>query len=178
MKTVPALLCTALLFVASSARAQPVETEIAGVTAEVVELRQSRRRAAPGRSLRERGCEDGRVQRYAVDRIVLVDVKSKKKHFPLKDANGQYIGGPIGEWMTAGASRSRSRSRQATVLWAYFEPVRAGQRDDRRGAVRIPVRERAGDRRGGQGVRERHRRDAPRPGRWRPSSRRNGQTRS
>ena len=33
---------------------------------------------------------------------MLVDVKSKKKHFPLKDANGQYIGGPIGDWIDGG----------------------------------------------------------------------------
>ncbi len=42
MKTVPALLFAALLFlVPAAAQTQPVETEVAGVTAEVVELRQT-----------------------------------------------------------------------------------------------------------------------------------------
>ena len=42
MKTVPAFLVAALLFhVPVAAQTQPVETEVAGVTAEVVELRQT-----------------------------------------------------------------------------------------------------------------------------------------
>ena len=125
MKTVPALLLGALLFLVPSAWAQPVETELPGVTAEVVELRQT------GGLLRlavrfVNGGAKAEFKRYGVDKIVLVDVKSKKKHFPLKDANGQYIGGPIGDWIDGGRIALKVPGRQATVLWAYFEPVALG----------------------------------------------------
>ena len=65
-------------------------------------------------------------ERYGFDRIVLVDVKSKKKHFPIKDANGHYIGGPIGDSIDGGRIALKIPPRQATVLWAYFEPVAPG----------------------------------------------------
>ncbi len=53
-------------------------------------------------------------------------MKSKKKHFPLKDANGQYIGGPIGDSIGSGRIALKVPTRKATVLWAYFEPVPPG----------------------------------------------------
>ncbi len=53
-------------------------------------------------------------------------MKSKKKHFPLKDANGQYIGGPIGDSIGGGRIALKVPTRKATVLWAYFEPVPPG----------------------------------------------------
>ncbi|RPI57588.1 MAG: OmpA family protein [Acidobacteria bacterium] len=128
MKTLPALLFTAfLLLVPVAAETQPVETELPGVTAEVVELRQT------GGVLRlaVRFANSGEAKkdefnRYTFDRIVLVDVKSKRKHLPLKDANGQYIGGPIGDWTSGGRIALKIPNKQSTVLWAYFEPVAPG----------------------------------------------------
>ena len=48
------------------------------------------------------GAETTGSNRFEVDKIVLVDVKSKKKHFPIKDANGQFVGGPIGDTIDGG----------------------------------------------------------------------------
>ena len=180
MKTLPAFLCAAfLLLLPAAAQAQPVETELAGVTAEVVELRQSRRRPAPGRPLRQRRCEDRRSSiTMRSDRIVLVDVKSKKKHFPLKDANGQFIGGPIGDWLDGGRIALKVPQQQSTVLWAYFEPVAPGTVMNVEVPYvfpfeNVPVTEGAG-KVFASGTAGTH----PRPGCGRPSSRRDEQTRS
>jgi outer membrane protein OmpA-like peptidoglycan-associated protein len=127
MRTLPALLFTAFLFlVPAAAQTQPAETEVAGVTAEVVELRQASGVLRLAVRFANGGAKTEEFNRYAFDRIVLVDVKSKKKHFPLKDANGQYIGGPIGDWLGGGRIALKVPTRKATVLWAYFEPVAPG----------------------------------------------------
>ena len=128
MKTLQALLFLALLLlVPVAAETQPVETELPGVTAEVVELRQTGgvlRLAV--RFANSGGAKKDEFDRYAFDRIVLVDVKSKRKHLPLKDANGQYIGGPIGDAIGGGRIALKVPNKQSTVLWAYFEPVAPG----------------------------------------------------
>jgi outer membrane protein OmpA-like peptidoglycan-associated protein len=127
MKTVPALLFAALLFlVPAAARSQPVETELAGVTAEVVELRQTGGVLRLAVRFANSGAKSEDFDHYAVGRIVLVDVKSKKKHFPLKDANGQFIGGPIGVWLDGGRIVLKVPQGRAAMLWAYFEPVAPG----------------------------------------------------
>jgi outer membrane protein OmpA-like peptidoglycan-associated protein len=121
--TVLAFLMATLLFVAQT---QPVETEVAGVTAEVLELRQSGGLLRLAVRFANGGAATADFGRYGVGRIVLVDVKSKKKHFPLKDANGHFIGGPIGDSIEGGRIALKVPARQSTVLWAYFEPVAPG----------------------------------------------------
>jgi outer membrane protein OmpA-like peptidoglycan-associated protein len=126
MKAVAALLLASSLFLVPSAHAQPVETEVAGVTAEVLELRQTGGLLHLAVRFANGGANPADFSRYEVGRIVLVDVKSKKKHFPLKDANGQFVGGPIGDWIDGGRIALKIPAKQSTVLWAYFEPVAAG----------------------------------------------------
>ena len=128
MKTVPTLLFAAavLLSAPAAAQAQPIETELAGVTAEVVELRQTGGVLRLAVRFANGGAKLAEFDHYAVGRIVLVDVKSKKKHFPLKDANGQFIGGPIGVWLDGGRIVLKVPQGGAAILWAYFEPVAPG----------------------------------------------------
>jgi outer membrane protein OmpA-like peptidoglycan-associated protein len=128
MRTLPVLLSTALLLLVPGAllQAQPVETEVAGVTAEVVELRQANGVLRLAVRFANSADKTQEFTRYTFDRIVLVDVKSKKKHFPIKDASGQYIGGPIGDWMSGGRIELKIPKNQVSVLWAYFEPVAPG----------------------------------------------------
>lgn len=127
MKTGPATLLATLLFLAPvAARTQPVETELAGVTAEVVELRQAGGMLRLAVRFANGSAKAAEFSRYDVDHVVLLDVKSKKKHLPLKDANGQYIGGPIGDWIDGGRIALLVPPQQTTVLWAYFEPVAPG----------------------------------------------------
>lgn len=124
MKTASAIICAALFLTPTAARSQPVETEREGVTAEIVELRQSGGILRLAVRFVNGGTNMVDFNGYEVSRIVLVDAKSKKKHFPIKDANGNYVAGPIGD--SLGRIVLRIPVRQSTVVWAYFEPVAAG----------------------------------------------------
>lgn len=126
MKTVPAFLCALLFLAPAGVQAQPAETELAGVTAEVLELRQTDGVLRLAIRFANSGAKVAEFEHYAVGRIVLVDVKSKKKFLPLKDANGQFVGGPIGEWLDGGRIALKVPPQRTAVLWAYFEPVAPG----------------------------------------------------
>ncbi|MGH9368378.1 MAG: hypothetical protein ACRD3M_11955, partial [Thermoanaerobaculia bacterium] len=123
MKNLPTILVAPLLFlVPTVGQTQPVETELEGVTAEVVELRQAGGVLRLAIRFTNGGAAAADPSDYGVDRITLVDVKSKKKHFPLRDANSQYLAGPFHSgsiWLSVPVKKS-------AVLWAYFEPVAIG----------------------------------------------------
>ena len=179
MRTLPALLFTALLLLVPGAvQAQPVETELAGVTAEVVELRQASGVLRLAVRFANSADKTEEFNRYTFDRIVLVDVKSKKKHFPLKDANGQYIGGPIGDWMSGGRIALKVPKKQATVLWAYFEPVAPGTVMNVEVPYVFPFENVPVTEGTGKVFASTHRREHPRRSARRPSSRRDEPTRS
>jgi outer membrane protein OmpA-like peptidoglycan-associated protein len=115
-----------LALVPALASAEPVETEIPNVTAEVVELRTSG--GVTRLAVRYVNTSAGKTEteRFEVGKIVLVDVKSKKKHFPIKDANGQFVGGPIGDAIGGGRIYVTIPSGRPGVLWTYFDPLPAG----------------------------------------------------
>jgi len=115
-----------LFATATALHAQPVETELAGVTAEVVDLRQNGGVLRLAVRFANTGTETANFNAYEVSRIVLVDAKSKKKHLPMKDANGLWLAGPIGDDIDGGRVQLKIPERQSTVVWAYFEPVAAG----------------------------------------------------
>jgi outer membrane protein OmpA-like peptidoglycan-associated protein len=123
MKIVSAILFAAVCLAPTAARAQAVETEHEGVTAEVVELRQSGGVVRLAVRFANTGSETASFNSYDASRIVLVDAKSKKKHLPMTDANGQWLAGPIP--MGVGI-QLRVPPQQSTVVWAYFEPVAVG----------------------------------------------------
>jgi outer membrane protein OmpA-like peptidoglycan-associated protein len=120
------ILFAALFLIPTAARAQPVETELAGVTAEVVELRQSGGVLRLAVRFANGDTKTANFNAYEVTRIALIDAKSKKKHLPIKDANGHHVAGPIGDDIDGGRIVLKISAKQATVVWAYFEPVDAG----------------------------------------------------
>lgn len=120
------LLALLVSLVPAAAPAQPVETELEAVTAEIVELRQADGVLRLAVRFANAGAKPVDARRYEVERIALVDAKSKKKYLPLKDANGQYLAGPIGDWIGGGRIALRVPVKQSNVVWAYFEPVAAG----------------------------------------------------
>ena len=126
MKTALASVVAVLFLSPAISVAQPVETETAGVTAELLELRQNGGvlRLAVRFANSEAAMAD--FNAYEVSRIVLVDAKSKKKHMAIKDANGLWLAGPIGDGIDGGRVQLRIPPKQSTVVWAYFEPVAAG----------------------------------------------------
>ena len=127
MKTAPVLLSAATLILASTiASAEPVETEIEGVTAEVVELRTSGGVTRLAVRYINNGAEQAGTDRFEVNKIVLIDMKSKQKHLPLQDANRQFIAGPIGDSIGGGRIYVLLESGQRGVAWAYFDALAAG----------------------------------------------------
>jgi outer membrane protein OmpA-like peptidoglycan-associated protein len=127
MKIALTILCALSLFTPTGAQAQPIETEQAGVTAELLELRQSGgilRLAVRFANANPTGTAN--FNAYEVSRIVLVDAKSKRKYLPIRDANNHPVAGPIGDDIDGGRIQLKIPSRQSTVVWAYFEPVAAG----------------------------------------------------
>ena len=123
MKTASAILFSALFLVPTGGWAQPVETELAGVTAELLELRQSGGVLRLAVRFANNGTDTADFDAYEVSRLVLVNAKSKKKHLPIKDANDRWVAGPI---LDDAFIRLRIPARQSTVVWAYFEPVTVG----------------------------------------------------
>jgi outer membrane protein OmpA-like peptidoglycan-associated protein len=124
MRTLAATLF-AVALVSPSAFAA-VETEMPGVTAELLELRQQGGVLRLAIRLTNGSSKAASSERINVEKITLVDAKSKKKYFPLKDANGQYVAGPIGDWIGGGRIVLAIPPGKDTVLWALFEPVAPG----------------------------------------------------
>ena len=124
--------CLRALWLAGSLVAVPAvqadlsETEIPGVSAEVMELRQSGGVLRLAVRYANNGTTAAKSKRFSVGEIVLVDMKSKKKHFPLKDASGQFVGGPLGDALDGGRILVTLPPGQRAVLWVYFEPLAAG----------------------------------------------------
>ncbi len=127
MKIVSPLLLSAIFLAATSAAAEPVETEIDGVTAEVAELRTSGGVTRLAVRFINSGTKQAETDHYSVGKIVLVDAKSKQKHLPLKDASGYFIGGPIGDTtLDGGRIYVVLEAGQQGVAWAYFDALPAG----------------------------------------------------
>lgn len=123
MKTALLLVVSMLFLFPAAGFSQSVETEMPGVTAELVELRLAGGVLRLAVRFVNTGSTTAEPARFAADRIVLVDLKSRTKYFPLKDANGQFLAGQMGDWINGGRIQLRVPARQSTVLWAYFEPL-------------------------------------------------------
>jgi outer membrane protein OmpA-like peptidoglycan-associated protein len=126
MNTSPAFIVAALCLLPAAAVAQRAETEIPGVVAEVIELRQAGGVLRLAVRFTNSGNETADSDRFEAGRIVLVDAKSRKKHLPLKDATGSWVAGPLADDIAGGRIALKIPPRQSTVLWAYFDPVPAG----------------------------------------------------
>jgi len=116
----------ALLFAPAFASAQPAETEIPNVTAEVVELRTSGGVTRLAIRYTNGGSEKAEGKTFWVGKIVLVDVKSKQKHLPIKDANGLFVAGPLGDSIDGGRFSVKIPPGQPSVLWTCFDALPAG----------------------------------------------------
>jgi outer membrane protein OmpA-like peptidoglycan-associated protein len=116
----------ALLLAPAFASAEPVETEIANVTAEVVELRTSGGVTRLAIRYTNGGTEKAEGKTFWAGHIVLVDVKSKKKHLPIKDANGLFVAGPLGDSIDGGRFSVKIPPGQPSVLWTCFDALPAG----------------------------------------------------
>ncbi|MGZ5478805.1 MAG: OmpA family protein [Candidatus Aminicenantales bacterium] len=106
--------------------AQPQETEIPNVTAELAELRTSGGVTRLAIRYKNPSAKQAGSNRFAADQITLVDVKSKKKHSPIKDARGRFIAGPFGDEIGGGRIYVLLEPGQEGLAWAYFDAIPAG----------------------------------------------------
>jgi hypothetical protein len=125
------VLCTIAAFAflvlsASTATAQPAETEIPGVTAELLELR------ASGGALRlaigfvnTTNAETAPVE-IKVREAVLLDSKALTKTFGLADQAGRYVAGPITDWSEGGRWWPKLPPKGEAIFWMYFRSVPPG----------------------------------------------------
>jgi outer membrane protein OmpA-like peptidoglycan-associated protein len=120
------LILTVALAVPCTALAEPQDTEIPGVTAEVAELRTSGGVTRLAVRYANRGAQEVAIKHIEIRTIVLVDVKSKRKHIPIQDANAQYIGGPRSDASGGGRIFLKLQPNQEGVAWTLFEAVPAG----------------------------------------------------
>lgn len=118
------LLAVMLLLSAAPAVAQQAETEIPGVTAEVVELRSAGGVMRLAVRLTNTGASPASLRSFSPRQIVLVDVKSKQKHLPLRTADRHYVVPNAG--FADGDIRITVPPKKSFILWAYFEPLPAG----------------------------------------------------
>lgn len=123
MKLTLIVLVATLFLMPAVVRAQPVETEHDGVTAELLELRQAGGALRLAVRFANQTQETVSFTSYEAARITLVDAKSKRKHLPMTDANRHPIAGPITDPNDPFAIRIKIPPRQSTVVWAYFGPV-------------------------------------------------------
>jgi outer membrane protein OmpA-like peptidoglycan-associated protein len=114
------------LLVSHAALAEPVETEIPEVTAEVAELRTNGGVTRLAVRYANSGAKQAGTDRFEADKLLLVDVKSKQKHFPIKDAEGRFVAGPIGDGIGGGRIYVKLEPGQRALAWAYFDAIPAG----------------------------------------------------
>jgi outer membrane protein OmpA-like peptidoglycan-associated protein len=124
--TLGALLVAGTLTLPASAAA-PQDTDIPGVTAEIAFLRQYNGVLHLGVLLHNPADKPAaRAQALSYADVVIVDAKANKKYFPLKDANGHFLAGPISDWNNGGRWFAKLPSRSDALLWVLFDAVAVG----------------------------------------------------
>jgi outer membrane protein OmpA-like peptidoglycan-associated protein len=109
------------------AAAAPQDTDLAGVTADISYLRQYNGVLHVGIVLHNAGAKEA-ASHQALDysQVVVIDAKANKKFFPLKDANGNFLAGPISDWNGGGRWFPRLEPGSDTLVWLLFDTVSVG----------------------------------------------------
>jgi outer membrane protein OmpA-like peptidoglycan-associated protein len=118
-----AFLATFSATMSGRAAAAPTETEIPRVSAELVELRQQDGVIRMAVVLKNDSDQDANGNMFRFSEITLVDAKSKKKTFVIKDANGKYLGGPTNDWGDGGRWGVHVPAKSQVTVWALFEAM-------------------------------------------------------
>lgn len=110
------------------------ETEIPGVTAKLVELRQFngvlRLEIVPKNPTAKAATGDT----LFYSQVAIVDAQSNEKEFPSKGPDGHYFAGPVSDWNSGGRWYPRIEAGSEARIWIYFEPLPVG----RKVSVQVP----------------------------------------
>jgi outer membrane protein OmpA-like peptidoglycan-associated protein len=75
---------------------------------------------------RNGGAKEASTDRFEANKLVVVNAKSKQKHLPIKDANNQFVAGPIGDAIGGGRIYVKLQPGQEAIAWAYFDAIDPG----------------------------------------------------
>ena len=117
---------------ARAARAQTTEqdSEMVGVTTRVAFLRQYNGALHLGvvfHNTTARVVRNGSALPF--DTLSIVDAKTGRKSFALRDAGGHFLAGPISDWNGGGRWFPNIAANGEVLVWAVFEPVAAATVD-------------------------------------------------
>jgi len=117
--------CSVLLF--SPSLAAPQDTDLVDVTADIAFLRQYDGVLHVGIVLHNAG-KRAAAASQAIDysKVLVIDPKANKKYFPLKDANGHFLAGPISDWNGGGRWFPRLLPNSDTIMWVLFDAISQG----------------------------------------------------
>jgi OOP family OmpA-OmpF porin len=114
------------LLAAGAASAQPTETEIPDVSAEIAELRTHGGVTRLAVRYVNGGAEERWTDRFAPSQVVIIDAKSKQKRLPIQDAEQKFVGGPFDDAGVGGRFYVKLPPGGQAVAWLYFDPIPAG----------------------------------------------------
>lgn len=110
------------------AGADPVDTEMPGITAELIDLREHEGVLRMAVRLVNTTDQEVRGSAIGAKALVLVDNKSRTKYFPLQDADKHYFMGPVSDWNDGGRWWVAVPARGQATIWALYDPVPPGTR--------------------------------------------------
>jgi hypothetical protein len=117
-----------LLAIPSAVPAQPVETEIPGVTAELLELRQHEgvlRLAVRFVNTAPKEVPSGTAAIQFAD-VTLVDLDGRTKYSAAKGPDGRFLAGPMSDDDTGGRWWIALPAKSEAILWMLFAPLPGG----------------------------------------------------
>ena len=119
--------CLLIALLPGKAGAAPQDTDIAGVTADMAFLRQYDGVLHAGIVLNNSNTKEVAAPKpLELGEVVIIDKKANKKYFPLKDANGRFLGGPADSTLAGGRWDVRLAPKSESLLWVLFDAVTPG----------------------------------------------------
>ena len=120
-------LLLALTRVVVAASTGPLDTDVPGVTATLTAARQYDGVLHINILLHNASGKDVAVSKALTYADVhLIDKRANRKQFPLKDANGHFLAGPVADWNEGGRWFLKLPRDADTTLWVLFDPVSPG----------------------------------------------------
>jgi outer membrane protein OmpA-like peptidoglycan-associated protein len=116
--------CVLILALPSWLCAAPRATDLSDVAADIAFLRQYNGVLHLGIVLRNStNKEAASPQAIDYSQVVVIDPQANKKFFPLKDANGHFLAGPVSDWNGGGRWFPKLLPNSDTLVWLLFDAV-------------------------------------------------------
>ncbi|HEY3886192.1 MAG TPA: OmpA family protein, partial [Vicinamibacterales bacterium] len=126
----PAAAATTQAHTSEAAQTAAQESEMTGVTTEVAFLRQYGGALHAALLFKNTTDHDVTATRaFSFGQWALVDAKSGRKSFALRDESGHFLAGPISDWNDGGRWFPRIAANGSVLVWAVFDTLSAATVD-------------------------------------------------